>query len=1034
VGVLRLTVALLACYAISAAANLPEEPVKIVMPMALGQTRYQLRAGESAQLATPQETLNFVLQAKSRSAEIVAGAAGRFVIGPSKAHDQVLVATSLLTPPGEYTVKVSATSAVGEKRETALDIVVSPRQTVPSGSTRSPVVLLNGWETGYTGSCPVSSSSSDTFGNLAQYLVSDGVPIVYFFDNCVEGPNDLIEDLGYYLGQFLNTIKYDNGTQVPQIDLVAHSMGGLIVRSYLAGLQANGALTPPTPTLVGNLVMIAVPNFGSFVAGNYLDTIEEGTQSAELIPGSSFLWNLATWNQRGDDMRGVNAIAIVGNAGSWTAALESGTALSNASDGVVSLTSGSLGFVSNSSLPTEIVPYCQVDPVDFINTSLGTMACDAVGIANVTSDTQYTGEIVRSFLAGTTAWKTIGGAPSADPYLSVDGGIFFAAENEASTYIEDISAVSWGTVALLTGGDTDTVFYDDFIYGTDSFTATSESLGSIDCAPATVSAGYYTSARCKIAAAIFSVGPLASAPGRVVSAGSTITINGFDFGDQCQGCQVTATPAGATTAQTLTVSSWTTSAISVLLPATLTGLVTLKVTATYGSDYINIMAISPLTVAVSPSSLQFAYTAGGATPSAQSIALTNSSSLSWTATASESWLTVSPASGAAGATLSVSVSPSGLSAGTHTASIQITASGASNSPVTIAVTLTVTAAAAVLSVSPQSLTFNYTYGVAAPAAQSISISYSGSGSPSWTASNAADWVSLSATSGSVPGKLSVSVNPANLAAGTYTSTVPITVAGASGSPASVAITLVILGTQPAGTISSVVSGADFQAGFASATWVSIFGTNLSQSTEVWQASDFVNGLLPTSLDGVSVTINGIAAYVEYISPTQINVLAPDDSTTGTVQVQVTAAKETSNSFAAQKQQFAPAFFTIDNGAYIAAVHLNGTLVGKANLLTGVTTQPAAPAETIELYGTGFGPTSPATPTADLVTTPAVLTNSVQVTIGGVTATVGYAGLVESGLYQFNVTVPSTLASGDAAVVAEIGGVKTQTGLSITVGQ
>ena len=48
-----------------------------------------------------------------------------------------------------------------------------------------------------------------------------------------------------------------------------------------------------------------------------------------------------------------------------------------------------------------------------------------------------------------------------------------------------------------------------------------------------------------------------------------------------------------------------------------------------------------------------------------------------------------------------------------------------------------------------------------------------------------------------------------------------------------------------------------------------------------------------------------------------------------------------------------------------------------------------------------------------------------------TATVAYAGLVSPGLYQFNVTVPS-LPSGDAPITAQIGGVQTQTGVSLTV--
>jgi uncharacterized protein (TIGR03437 family) len=184
---------------------------------------------------------------------------------------------------------------------------------------------------------------------------------------------------------------------------------------------------------------------------------------------------------------------------------------------------------------------------------------------------------------------------------------------------------------------------------------------------------------------------------------------------------------------------------------------------------------------------------------------------------------------------------------------------------------------------------------------------------------------------------------------------------------------------------------------------------------------------------VSVTINGIAAYVNYISPTQINVLAPDDATTGAVQVQVTAAGQKSNSFTAQKQQFAPAFFTFDNGRYVAAEQSDYSLLGAPGLFAGVTTTPAEPGGIILLYGTGFGPTDPAAPTGQLVSTAAPLpANAVQITIGGVAAAVEFAGLVESGLYQFNVTVPANLPSGDAAVVATIGGVPSQTGVSITI--
>jgi uncharacterized protein (TIGR03437 family) len=372
-----------------------------------------------------------------------------------------------------------------------------------------------------------------------------------------------------------------------------------------------------------------------------------------------------------------------------------------------------------------------------------------------------------------------------------------------------------------------------------------------------------------------------------------------------------------------------------------------------------------------------------------------------------------------------------MSAGTYTATIAIAASGASNTPLSLLVTLTIAQASPILAVSPQTLTFNYSVGGAVPAAQTVSITNTGGGTLSWTASTSNYWVAASPTSGSAPGTVAISVNPVNLAAGTYTTTVPITAAGASGSPGSIAVTLVVQGTQPVGAITSVANGGSFATNIASAGWVAIFGTNLSTSTYTWQASDFVNGALPTSLQGVSVTINGKPAYVEYVSPTQINVLAPDDAATGAVQVQVTAAGQSTNSFSVQKNSFSPAFFTIDNGKYVAALHLDYSLVGSLNLIAGVTSTPAQVGETIVMYGTGFGPTSPVTPTGQLVTAPAILANTVQITIGGTVANVSYAGLVGPGLYQFNVVVPN-LPSGDAPVLATISGATSQTAVSVTI--
>jgi uncharacterized protein (TIGR03437 family) len=372
----------------------------------------------------------------------------------------------------------------------------------------------------------------------------------------------------------------------------------------------------------------------------------------------------------------------------------------------------------------------------------------------------------------------------------------------------------------------------------------------------------------------------------------------------------------------------------------------------------------------------------------------------------------------------VSAEPAGLSPGTYTGAIQISATGANNSPASIAVTLTVVQPAASLAVSPQSLAFQATAGGAAPAAQTVSISNGGGGTLSWTASGGAFWMSLSPTSGSAPGTLSIAVNPANLAAGSHTATVTIAATDPTVSPVSIAVTFAVEGTPTPGTITGVANAAGYQLSFAPATWVAIFGTNLSQLTYTWQASDFVNGMLPAALEGISVTIDGLPAYVYYISPTQIDVLAPDDATLGPVEVQVTTAGQASNAVTAQKNQFAPAFFTLD-GTHVAALHADYSVVTQ--------TAPAMPGETILLYGTGFGPTTPALPTGQTVSAAAPLANSVQISIGGVAVTAGFAGLAGSGLYQFNVTVPS-LPNGDATLLANIGGVASQPGVALTVGQ
>jgi uncharacterized protein (TIGR03437 family) len=242
--------------------------------------------------------------------------------------------------------------------------------------------------------------------------------------------------------------------------------------------------------------------------------------------------------------------------------------------------------------------------------------------------------------------------------------------------------------------------------------------------------------------------------------------------------------------------------------------------------------------------------------------------------------------------------------------------------------------------------------------------------------------------------------------------------------------------KPSISQNGVVNGASFKPGITQGSWISILGTNLATNTRIWDsAKEIVNGKLPASLDGTSVTINGKPAPVYFISPTQLNVQAPSDDNLGNINLVVTTSAGQSDPITAVLQQFTPAFFLFDpqNRKYLAAVASDGASLGPAGLFgAAVTTRPAKPGEVILLFGTGFGATTPSVPTGEVFNGAAQLTNPVTLTIGGVQAEVLFAGLSAAGLYQFNVTVPATVANGDQAVVASIGGVQTQDGAFLAI--
>jgi uncharacterized protein (TIGR03437 family) len=286
----------------------------------------------------------------------------------------------------------------------------------------------------------------------------------------------------------------------------------------------------------------------------------------------------------------------------------------------------------------------------------------------------------------------------------------------------------------------------------------------------------------------------------------------------------------------------------------------------------------------------------------------------------------------------------------------------------------------------------------------------------WTAASGASWLKIASTTAvSGNGSVTFAADPNTGAARSGV----LTIAGQS-------VTVNQDGAPPTAppVILSVVNGASFQPGIEAGSWVTIQGTNLANTSpgRTWRTDEIVAGRLPASLDGVSVTINGKAAYVSYISPTQINVQAPSDGATGAVNVVVTNNGAVSAPAAAQLQPYAPALFLLGATSYaLVTRYPDNALVGDPAVIPGAVA--AAPGDVLILWATGMGPTNPPTAAGNVVTGAPLVATLPSVSIGGVQAPVIGAALSPRsvGLYQIAIQMPAS-PSGTVPIRASVGGV------------
>jgi uncharacterized protein (TIGR03437 family) len=328
------------------------------------------------------------------------------------------------------------------------------------------------------------------------------------------------------------------------------------------------------------------------------------------------------------------------------------------------------------------------------------------------------------------------------------------------------------------------------------------------------------------------------------------------------------------------------------------------------------------------------------------------------------------------------------------------------------------AAAAVL--PKNQMSFAFAPGGAAATQVSDMLSLGGPGYP-FTVSSSVPWATVSPASGTAPAALTVKVDPAGLAAGSYTGVVTIS---AEGTTQQIAVTA----TVSAGpVITSVTNGASFLPSLAPNSYITISGSGFTTAPLVWSPTTS----LPTTLGGVSVRIGGKDSYIYYASPTQLNVLTPPDLAAGPAVLEVNTASGAASANVTMSP-IAPGWFTYTVGTnnWVAALFANtATLIAPAGTFGSTPTRAAKAGDILQLYANGLGATTPPAPAGLVLTTvyPIADLTRIHVTIGGKPAPVLFAGLVGAGLFQLNVQVPNGIGTGELPIEMFVDGQPTQGG-------
>jgi uncharacterized protein (TIGR03437 family) len=315
---------------------------------------------------------------------------------------------------------------------------------------------------------------------------------------------------------------------------------------------------------------------------------------------------------------------------------------------------------------------------------------------------------------------------------------------------------------------------------------------------------------------------------------------------------LTVTPTSGTTPATLTLSENATG----LAAGTYQGSITITAGATTLSVPVTltVLAGSASIITASPTAVAFSQIAGQNAFSLQNIQLSAATPTSFVVSNSATWLAVTPGAETTPATLTLSANSAGLAAGTYQTSITITGGV---TVISIPVMLTVSVAPNSITASPASVSFTQILGGTAPAAQTIQLA---SPSPTnFTAASTSTWLTVAPTTGTTPATLTLTVNPAGLAAGTYQDT--ITISGGA-TPVTVPVSLTLSNDTfvpaPASLSFKQTLGATTPSSQTVQLTSSIPRNYIASSTAAWLSVAPSIGITPAT---ITVTANGAGLAV-----------------------------------------------------------------------------------------------------------------------------------------------------------------------------